>query len=299
MKRSSSSRLCVQALFLLCPLLLAVHAFAEGLIKVGSTRQEVIDIIGKPFASMKQGNVEIMQYDMGVIELTAGKVTKIDPQFENIQKTVTQPATSSPARQTTPSVQKDPATAGSTGKAKPATGQDTKPKEEVQGPGFFAGIMKSIAGLFGPSEAVAVYQKYAEHMTRGQYEQAKPLATGPALKKVEMILAPAPANRGSGPAALFRQISNPQAMEKYRNQMLNEIAGPVEKVSFKIESETSLDNGARVVITAVQSVMRVRPGSTALRGAVTTSFKHSVEVKKDGDKWKVSSLEEAQVPDKQ
>jgi thioredoxin 1 len=59
--------------------LMAQVAWGVG---IGSTREEVIQTLGKPKGVMNLGRVEALTYDGGVIELEKGRVTYIDPKFD-------------------------------------------------------------------------------------------------------------------------------------------------------------------------------------------------------------------------
>jgi len=144
-------------------------------------------------------------------------------------------------------------------------------------------------GIFGykkyfgaPSEACAAYQAFAEALARAQYSKAKKLSTDQALEYVE---------EDSQPVMFMGRAVAHHAT------MTNSIAGDVTGVSYKIESETASDDGSEVDIAAVQSVYRYRPGARAVGGGTVARFRHTVHVRLEGSKWKVSSFEQEQVED--
>lgn len=58
-------------------------AFGLG---VGSTREEVVEVLGEPTATARKGPTEMLYYSGGVIDIRAGKVARLDSGFDTIIK---------------------------------------------------------------------------------------------------------------------------------------------------------------------------------------------------------------------
>jgi len=65
--------------FLCC--LIATAAFGLG---VGSSREEVIAVLGEPTATARKGPTEMLYYSGGVIDIREGKVARLDAGFDTI-----------------------------------------------------------------------------------------------------------------------------------------------------------------------------------------------------------------------
>lgn len=138
------------------------------------------------------------------------------------------------------------------------------------------------------SEAVQTYQKFADHMARDQYQEAKQYAAGPALLAVDMLTRPAP-NYGSSPVGLYRSVMSEEAVKQYGRTMTRELAGDVGETSFKVESEQAQADGQTVRDVAVQQVARFRSGQVRPN---ISAFRHTVELKRDPAGWKAYAFQE-------
>ena len=138
--------------------------------------------------------------------------------------------------------------------------------------GFFA-YKKFMAA---PSEACQAYQKFADHLARGNFKQAMDLATGDAVDAIEDAAKPI----------------SPIGAPITQGQLTEQIAGEVTSVSYSIESETTSNNRNKVTIVATQYVHRYRAGDRAVGGGVTNKLKHRVEMQRDASGWKVASFKE-------
>ena len=130
-----------------------------------------------------------------------------------------------------------------------------------------------------PSEACQAYQKFAEHLARGDYAQAKSLATGDAVDAVQDAANPV----------------SPIGAPVTQGQLTEQIAGEVDNVWYKIESETPSRDGSKVTIVATQYVHRYRAGDRAVGGGVTNKLKQAVMMQRDGSGWKVSAFKEKHI----
>ena len=130
-----------------------------------------------------------------------------------------------------------------------------------------------------PSEACQAYEKFADHLARGDYVQAKALATGDAVDAVQDAANPI----------------SPIGAPVTQGQLTEQIAGEVDNVWYSIESETASDNGKKVTIVASQYVHRYRAGDRAVGGGVTNKLKQHVEMQRDASGWKVTSFKEEHI----
>ncbi|MBI5854398.1 MAG: hypothetical protein HZB35_04060 [Nitrospirae bacterium] len=144
------------------------------------------------------------------------------------------------------------------------------------------------SSLAPKSEVVQTYQKFADHMVRDQFQEAKQYAVGPALQAVETLLQPAP-NYGSSPVGLYKSVMSDQAVKKYGRNLTRELAGDVGETAYKVESEQKQSDGQTVKIVAVQQVARFRAGKVQPNISV---FRHTVEMKRAAAGWKVQSIQE-------
>lgn len=69
-------------LILLAGTWLAATAAAEAQIAVGDSKAFVIATLGRPDGQAQRGATELLFYEAGVIEITKGRVSAIDPDFE-------------------------------------------------------------------------------------------------------------------------------------------------------------------------------------------------------------------------
>jgi hypothetical protein len=144
------------------------------------------------------------------------------------------------------------------------------------------------SSLAPKSEAVQAYQKFADHMVRDQYQEAKQYAVGPALLAVDTLTRPVP-NYGSSPVGLYKSAMSDEALKQYGRTMTREIAGDVGETSYKVESEQKSADGQTVTLVAVQQVSRFRSGQVRPN---VSAFRHSVEMKHDATGWRVHSFQE-------
>ena len=70
-----------RAAFLLLIIFIASTAFGLG---VGSSREEVIAVLGEPTATARKGPTEMLYYSGGVIDIQQGKVSRLDSGFGTI-----------------------------------------------------------------------------------------------------------------------------------------------------------------------------------------------------------------------
>lgn len=70
------------ALLLAAVMPLAIPAAAEGPVAVGDSKAVVITTLGRPSGQALRGGTELLFYEAGVVEVTKGKVSAIDPEFE-------------------------------------------------------------------------------------------------------------------------------------------------------------------------------------------------------------------------
>lgn len=66
-----------------CLLLVATVGLAFGL-GVGSTREEVVAVLGEPTVTARKGPTEMLYYSGGVIDIRDGKVSRLDKGFNTI-----------------------------------------------------------------------------------------------------------------------------------------------------------------------------------------------------------------------
>ena len=144
-----------------------------------------------------------------------------------------------------------------------------------------------------PSEAAMAYEQYADAMARGKMDIAKGLATGTALSDLEVATQPAPpiANPTSM-MGIYQKAMAPQNLQNYKRNMINEIAGDITGIKYKINSETKSSDKTKVTLSATQFVSRYRSGDRVIGGGVVNQFKHDVELSKEGGAWKVASFKE-------
>ncbi len=138
------------------------------------------------------------------------------------------------------------------------------------------------------SEAVQAYQKFADHMARDQYQEAKQYAAGPALLVVDTLTRPAP-NYGSSPVGLYKSAMSDEAIKQHGRTLTREMASDVGETSFKVESEQTHGDGQTVQIVAIQQVSRFRSGQVRPN---VSAFRHTVELKHDPTGWKVYAFQE-------
>jgi hypothetical protein len=105
------------------------------------------------------------------------------------------------------------------------------------------------------SEAFQAYQKFADHMARDQYQEAKSWTAGATLQQVDLLLQPAP-NYGSTPVGLYKSVMSDRAVKQYGRNLTRELAGDVGETAYKVESEQKQSDGQTVKIVAVQQVAR-------------------------------------------
>ena len=143
-----------------------------------------------------------------------------------------------------------------------------------------------------PSAAALAYEQYADLMARGKLQEAKAYATGAVLADIEAQLAPppAPTSTGGSMMGMYQNVMTPQALSRYKSQMISEIAGDITGIKYKIEQDDHDDHAAK--LQAVQSVSRYRQGDRLVGGGNVKQFVHHVELIKEGDAWKVSSFKE-------
>lgn len=144
------------------------------------------------------------------------------------------------------------------------------------------------SSLTPKSEAVQAYQKFADHLVRDQYQEAKTWSAGAALQQVDYLLQPPP-NYGSSPVGLYKSVMSDQSIKQYARNLTRELGGDVGETSYKVESEQKQSDGQTVKIVAVQQVARYRAGSVRPNISV---FRHTVEVKHDPTGWKVYAFQE-------
>ncbi|MBI4064029.1 MAG: hypothetical protein HY401_06975 [Elusimicrobia bacterium] len=143
---------------------------------------------------------------------------------------------------------------------------------------------------YGPvSDACKAYQNFADHWAKGSYQTTKELAIGPALAEVELRLAPPPP-AGRAMMGIIGQAFSPQAMNQHAREMVNDMAGSIEKITYMITSEQT--QGDTVEISAIQKVQRYGTAAQGALGRPISKFKHEVTLKKEGEAWKVYSFKE-------
>ena len=130
-----------------------------------------------------------------------------------------------------------------------------------------------------PSEACLAYQKFADCLARGNLKQAEDLATGAAVDAVNNAATP------------ISPIGSPLTV----GVLTEQIAGEVDNVWYKIESEETAEGGKKVMIGATQYVHRYRAGDRAVGGGVTNKYKHYVELQRDASGWKVSTFKQEHI----
>ncbi len=140
-----------------------------------------------------------------------------------------------------------------------------------------------------PSAANLVYQKFAEEMARGNYGAAKEVATGAEKAKLEEMLKPPPQYNTNTVAGMWQNTMTPQALDKYKRDLISDMAGSIQKITYKLDTEDE-EGESKVKISAVQYVHR--SGNTSSPGGITNKFRHIVELTKEGEQWKVSSFSE-------
>ncbi len=144
------------------------------------------------------------------------------------------------------------------------------------------------SGFAPKSEAVKTYQKFADHLARDQYQEAKQYATGPALLAVDSLSRPAP-NYGSSPVGVYKSAMSKEAIQQQGRTLTREMAGDVGETSYTVESEQKTADGQTVTLVATQQIARFRAGQVSPNLSIA---KHTVELKHDATGWRVHSFQE-------
>ncbi len=140
-----------------------------------------------------------------------------------------------------------------------------------------------------PSAANLAYQKFADGIARGNYSQAYDNSTGAEKAELEEFLKPPPQYNTNTVVGMWQNTMTPQAMDKYKRDMISDMAGSIQKITYDLDSEEA-EGENKVKISAVQSVHR--SGNTSSPGGITNKSRHIVELTKEGEQWKVSAFSE-------
>jgi len=127
-----------------------------------------------------------------------------------------------------------------------------------------------------PSPACQAYEKFAEHWVKAEWKEAEKLAIDDALNAIDEASQP------------IETIGGPI----HQSQMTEQIAGRVQNVWYKIESEKTSEDGTTVDIVAVQRAYRYRAGDRAVGGGVTNKFRQTVQMQDTDAGWMVASFKE-------